>query len=367
MPQFRDRIHSLDILRGLAALSVVFWHWQHFFFVGGAPGELVRESQPLYPYFSLFYRYGGMAVELFFSLSGFVFCWLFSRAIAQRELPASRFFIDRFSRLYPLHFATFLIVLAAQALYRSSHDSYFVYQENDAFHALLNLLLIPAWGLERGWSFNAPIWSVSVEVLLYAVFFVTFSLMRLRLALIPLLILLGYYLPPYNFKVAFGLHAFFCGAAAYLITRETATRFGLRLTIATALTISLASWYFVSRDPDQRQFLMMGVAFPSSIALLALLDRWIAPITLKFAFIGNLSYSSYLLHFPLQLAFAMAVDFASLPRSIFLSSKMLALFFIVLIPLCLICHRYFEAPLQKSIRNAYRHRHCQANTLKETS
>lgn len=354
MPQFHDRIHSLDVLRGLAALSVVFWHWQHFFFVGGAPGALIRESQPLYPYFSLFYRYGGMAVELFFSLSGFVFCWLFSQAIEQRQLPLRRFFIDRFSRLYPLHFATFLIVLVAQALYRSSHDSYFVYQENDVFHALLNLLLIPAWGLERGWSFNAPIWSVSVEVLLYAIFFMTFSLGRLRLALIPLFILLSYYLPPYNFKVAFGLHAFFGGAAAYLITREMAARVGVRLAIAVALTTALASWYLVSRDPDQRLFLMMGVAFPSSIALLALVDRWIAPVASRFAFIGNLSYSSYLLHFPLQLAFALAVDFADLPRSVFLSSKMLSLFFIVLVPLCLICHRYFEAPLQRSIRDAFR-------------
>lgn len=356
MPPLHDRIHSLDVLRGLAALSVVFWHWQHFFFVGGAPGALARESQPLYPYFALLYRHGGMAVELFFSLSGFVFCWLFSRAIERRELPVGRFVIDRFSRLYPLHLATFLIILAGQALYRCSHDSYFVYQENDAFHALLNLLLIPAWGLERGWSFNAPIWSVSVEVLLYAVFFVTFSLGRLRLALIPLLVLLGYYLLPYNFKVAFGLHAFFCGVAACLITRELRTRLGPRLTIAAALATTLVSWYFVSRNPDQHLFLMMGVAFPSSIALLALVDHWLKPAVSRLSFIGNLSYSSYLLHFPLQLAFAVAIDSIGLPRSVFLSSKMLVLFFGVLIALCLLCHRYFEVPLQMKIRAAYRQR-----------
>jgi peptidoglycan/LPS O-acetylase OafA/YrhL len=361
--QHPDRLHSLDILRGLAALSVVFWHWQHFFFVGGAPGALVRESQPLYPYFSLFYHYGGSAVELFFSLSGFVFCWLFSRTIEQRRLPAGRFFIDRFSRLYPLHLATFLVVLAAQALYRSSHDSYFVYQQNDVFHALLNLLLIPAWGLERGWSFNAPIWSVSVEVLLYAVFFLTFSLGRLRLAVVPLLVLLGYYLPPYNFKVAFGLFAFFSGAAAYLIIREMTARLGYRLTLGVTLVMTLASWYFVSRAPDQRLFLMMGVAFPSSIALLALIDPWVKPVACRLAFIGNLSYSSYLLHFPLQLVFAMSVDLAGLPRAVFLSDKMLVLFFVLLVPLCLLCHRYFEGPLQKSIRDAYSGR--RVNSLRE--
>jgi uncharacterized membrane protein len=27
-----ERLHTLDTLRGIAALSVVFWHWQHFFY-----------------------------------------------------------------------------------------------------------------------------------------------------------------------------------------------------------------------------------------------------------------------------------------------------------------------------------------------
>jgi len=356
MLELRDRIHSLDVLRGLAALSVVFWHWQHFFFKGGVPGDLVRESQPLYPYFALLYRHGSMAVELFFSLSGFVFCWLFSRAIAQRKLSVGQFAIDRFSRLYPLHLATFFVVLAAQALYRSSHDSYFVYQENDAFHTMLNLLLVPAWGFERGWSFNAPIWSVSVEVLLYAMFFMTFRLGRLQVALAPLLILLGIYLTPYNFKVAFGLHAFFSGVAAYLITRWLADRLGESVTTAVALAIASAAWIVVSRAPEQHLFLMMGIAFPASIAFLALIDRWIEPVVGRLAGIGDLSYSSYLLHFPLQLAFAMTVDALGLPRSVFLNSGMLVLFFVLLIPLCLISYRYFERPLQTAIRDAYRRR-----------
>ncbi|WP_257012247.1 acyltransferase family protein [Pseudomonas moraviensis] len=70
---FPERLYALDALRGIAALAVVFWHWQHFFFQGAAPGPLQREDQPLYSLFSLFYRHGGDAVSLFFSLSGFIF------------------------------------------------------------------------------------------------------------------------------------------------------------------------------------------------------------------------------------------------------------------------------------------------------
>lgn len=61
-----DKIYSLDVLRGLAALSVVFWHWQHFFYVGSEPNNFILEKQPFYNILSLFYRHGDLAVELFF-------------------------------------------------------------------------------------------------------------------------------------------------------------------------------------------------------------------------------------------------------------------------------------------------------------
>ena len=32
--QMPKRFHSLDVVRGIAALSVVLWHWQHFFYDG---------------------------------------------------------------------------------------------------------------------------------------------------------------------------------------------------------------------------------------------------------------------------------------------------------------------------------------------
>jgi hypothetical protein len=35
-----ERFYALDAMRGLAALSVVFWHWPHFFFTGTSPGEI---------------------------------------------------------------------------------------------------------------------------------------------------------------------------------------------------------------------------------------------------------------------------------------------------------------------------------------
>jgi peptidoglycan/LPS O-acetylase OafA/YrhL len=71
--------HSLDALRGVAALSVVIWHWQHFYPSG--PG-FDPTRQPLYWLFEPLYRDGRKAVTLFFGLSGFVFFWRYGEEVA---------------------------------------------------------------------------------------------------------------------------------------------------------------------------------------------------------------------------------------------------------------------------------------------
>lgn len=73
------RLHALDASRGLAALTVVIWHWQHFFYTNTAPAvDFRRDSQPLYSALKLFYeqgKWGGSNIFLFFpasSFSGFI-------------------------------------------------------------------------------------------------------------------------------------------------------------------------------------------------------------------------------------------------------------------------------------------------------
>jgi hypothetical protein len=51
-----SRLASLDTLRGIAALSVLFWHYRT-----GFDGNM-----PLYPVFAPFYQSGGVAVPFFF-------------------------------------------------------------------------------------------------------------------------------------------------------------------------------------------------------------------------------------------------------------------------------------------------------------
>lgn len=350
---FPERLYSLDVLRGIAALAVVFWHWQHFFYVGDSPKDFNGIGQPLFEFFTLAYQHGSLAVELFFCISGFVFFWLFSQQISDRTLSASKFFMDRFSRLYPLHFVTFVGVAALQMCYASNHTTYFVYQQNDFYHAFLNLLLIPAWGFETGWSFNAPIWSVSIELMLYAIMFVTCLPRQLRYLIIPCLIVLGYYVYPSHYKLGSGIFTFFCGGVAFIFMNRLMKQIGIKLFLVIAALLATATWSFVLLSQTLNLYFLMGVAFPALVMLLASISCAFPTFLRPVAAVGDISYSSYLLHFPLQIIFAMVVDSIGSRRDVFYSPWMLALFMATLIPLSYGCHRLFEVPVQRALRQGF--------------
>ncbi|MGL4524241.1 MAG: acyltransferase family protein, partial [Spirochaetia bacterium] len=330
-----ERFYSLDALRGIAALSVVFWHWQHFFFSGSTPGKLDISRLPWSSGLSILYTKGWLAVDLFFSLSGFIFYWLYSKKIQQGEISSGQFTLLRFSRLYPLHLASLLIVAIGQLWLINTRGSYFVYPYNDAKHFLLNLLFTSSWGFEQGFSFNAPTWSVSVEVLLYLVFFTLCRLLPIRAAILASISILGFqliqeYYPP----IGRGLGSFFLGGLTFLMYQAIIQSrrvvifskgvvlcmvFAWLATIAIMqCNIDLNLWidsykylntFSQSLLHDLLHAWPVVFLFPLSILSLSLIETLQGPIAKKISFLGDLSYSSYLLHFPLQISFAIIVSF----------------------------------------------------------
>lgn len=351
-----QRLYSLDALRGIAALSVVLWHWQHFFYVGASPQGFEAARQPLFSMLTLFYTHGARAVELFFCISGFVFFWLFSEKISSKNMSITDFFVDRFSRLYPLHLVTFLIVAVLQYLYLRHHPFYFVYQFNDYYHALLNIFLAPAWGFEQGFSFNGPVWSVSTEVLLYAIFFLISLTKAMRFILVPGLIVLGVCMFPGMPKLTVGLVTFFSGGAAFLLLGQSLRYLGPQKTFLLTLAVALSVWIYVLQGPLSTVFVVTAVAFPASIAALVSLELCKPGFAKPLAFLGDLSYSSYLVHFPLQIVFAMTFDALGFQRAVFYNVWMLVLFSAVLIPLSFVSHKMLEVPSQRYIRMLYKRR-----------
>lgn len=376
------RLYALDTLRGFAALSVVIWHWQHFFALSGTwqPGWQ-RSSEPFYPFLKLFYDQGWAAVDLFFALSGFIFFWLYSKAIAGHRIGAGRFAWLRFSRLYPLHLVTLLMVAVLQYFFWHATGHFFVYETNNWKHFVSSLVFAQQWlppTLHQ--SFNGPSWSVSIEVGLYCVFFVfcQVGFRGLRTALC--IALLSIPLLWADEFIGRGLMGFFAGGAAFHISGRIATRPDARRLAQIMVGVALALWSIIVLEVylgPMHAFLhcLTGDISPADMGLNIALNRdlflvlfilIVSPVTImalalneqvmgaswhRFAFVGDISYSTYMLHFPLQLALALiAVHYALTPAA-FQNPLALILFYVVLIVLGGLSFHYFERPMQNLLRN----------------
>ena len=92
------------------------------------------------------------------------------------------------------------------------------------------------------------------------------------------------------------------------------------------------------------------VLFPATILTLAVWEGFRGTLGRRLSFLGNISYSLYLLHFPLQLVVMLFALSLSLPRTVFYSPWALLGFYGILIPLSLVSYYFFERPIQNLLR-----------------
>ena len=170
-PAPNDTIYLLEILRFIACIGVILYHYQHFITYRGS--QYIPSEIPFEKCFGWFYRNGGSGVQVFWCLSGIIFAHVYQTRVANREISIPQFFWRRFSRLYPLHFLTLLIVAGLVFVLRGVTDlTHFIYEFNDMKHFLLNVVFTNYWGFQSGTSFNGPVWSVSIELIAYLVFMI---------------------------------------------------------------------------------------------------------------------------------------------------------------------------------------------------
>lgn len=366
-----DRFYSLDALRGLAALSVVFWHWKHFFYVGTHLGTFNANRLPLFQSASLMYTKTWLAVDLFFCLSGFIFYAFYSQRISTGALTFGRFAALRLSRLYPLHFATLMLVAAGQAYAYHCSGHFVVYPHNDAKHFILNLFFASSWGAESGYSYNGPVWSVSIEILLYSIFFFLSRHAPIRAQVLVPLSISGFIVwQPIYEPIGRGVGSFFLGGCVCLAYRAIADSPRERTLTRVAAVMAVVGWVAtlaLHGGESMKELLLsggrfrwamtkamnmwpIGVLFPLTILALALNEAKCRGVARKLSLLGDISYSSYLLHFPLQIAFLGAVVHLGMDVSVFYSPWALILFFAVLLPACFLVFRWFEMPVQSHLR-----------------
>ena len=159
----RDHFALIDGLRGIAAMAVVLFHQRHFA-LAGIEAQTVADYHLVEPgrgWLWLVYDYGYLAVQLFWMISGLVF----AGAYLGRETSTRSFVVNRLARLYPLHLLTLLVVTGLQAVALARLGTTLIYGHYDPADFGAQLLFASNWVDSTRHTFNGPIWSVSVEVL----------------------------------------------------------------------------------------------------------------------------------------------------------------------------------------------------------
>ena len=279
-----ERLVELDVLRGLAALGVMFYHYT------------VRFTQ-LYPNFppaAARLPCGFFGVEFFFCISGFVIFMTLDRT--RRPMD---FVVSRVARLWPAYLAAMTVTFCAVHLIGLPG------REVSALHALANVTML-------GELLHVPLvdpayWSLQVELIFYCWMLLAFTVRVLPRARLLLSLSL---LPPIAYAAARSLfhrepsylagvllmveHVpfFAIGMAAFRIRKAGSTAHvrqstGELLIMAAAIVVAA-----VCLSPAKGVVAAFSAAVFYAVATGRL--RWIARGPL--VFLGTVSYSLYLIH-----------------------------------------------------------------------
>lgn len=287
------RFAALDSLRGVCALGVALFHFHT---------EGVLTNLPSI-------RRGWMLVDFFFVLSGFVLAHAYWGRIGKDVRPL-RFLALRLGRIYPLHLAVLLVMVALELLLAASGDAL---AHRAAFapghtggELLASLLLLNSSGLLDRLVWNGPSWSIAAEFWAYVLFAAVAMTGRLWLfalagggaGLALLLLHPDLYDASFDFGTLRCLYGFSLGVLVWAWRGEPTWRPSPALATAAELLMIAAVIGFTAMVWGGPLTLIAPILFAAAVSVFAddagLVSRLFG--TVPFALLGTLSYSIYMVH-----------------------------------------------------------------------
>jgi peptidoglycan/LPS O-acetylase OafA/YrhL len=157
-PAGADYVPALTGIRALAALLVLGLH---------ADQNIPAGASAAVPFLGR----GYLGVDFFFVLSGFIITHVYVAKLAQPTASAVRIFLwHRFIRLYPVHVTVLLALVVLVHIARASHVTLNNPDEWQTGSIPWQLTLLHAWGVTAKPDWNAPSWSISAEWFAYLLF-----------------------------------------------------------------------------------------------------------------------------------------------------------------------------------------------------
>lgn len=359
----RADLPALTGIRGLAAWFVVLYHIR----MGAAPH--------LPGWADLALAKGYLAVDLFFMLSGFVLWLNYSDRLRRDGLKAvPKYLGRRVARVWPLH----LFMLAAMVAFASAvaaggelNLAHYPWAELP-----LHVLLIHNWGFTSALTWNDPSWSISGEAAAYL--------------LLPLLVLavdwrkLGAVWAAAALVLLAAILAAVMGWSGATLLGQDVPRFGLlrAVTEFTMGTIVCALWRHWCSKPLRAAalaaalagaavLLALAAAAPETLVVPLLLAGLLLALALTadrpgnplaawpIVYLGEISYSTYLVHFLLYILFK--ILFVAEPANV--APPLIGLFLLLTLAASVALYHGVERPAQRWLNRAFDRRLARGTVL----
>lgn len=305
--QKANTINSLTSLRGIAALWVVLFHIDVSIYYRELGALVPRELTGIF-------SKGYLWVDFFFLLSGFIIAHVYGTSLAgpNKVQSIKQYLWARFSRLYPLHLFTLLVLVVFTVVVPQffpqvvdgSWKTYFAWSaipSNLLFTNAMNQHIYLSWNMVS-WSIGAEWWTYVVAISLLI------ALYRRALWQVAIVMLLAFggliylvqSLPGKNLDITFNYGFFRClcefiiGIGLYEFYRQALMKNWLKLDIFFVVLlvaiIAIFHWKLVDVAVIPIFSLMILAAAHNQTQIYRYLNK---PILI---YLGTVSYSIYLVH-----------------------------------------------------------------------
>jgi peptidoglycan/LPS O-acetylase OafA/YrhL len=309
-------LSNLTPLRGIAALLVAIFHFEM------AVARFVPATQ------TMLFEKSYLMVDLFFIMSGFIIFHVYGDAF-KTSIPKNnfkQFMVARFARIYPLHFFALLLLLVFTFFLPPGDNQAKLIEEPTAIPT--GFLLLHSFYIHHCYIWNIPSWSIGSEWWCYLLFPVMALFMNRKkiFAIIVFIIVIvaAYYsimylLPrknplyssvpvPHNINSTYdygflrGLAGFMCGVIVYIVYQLPSAKkiFGKDIFCILSLLTTIAALHFAMNDTIcvlLFGLLVLGFACNEGLVHKACNNKILQ-------YIGNISYSIYLMQIFFQVPFS---------------------------------------------------------------
>ena len=296
---------------------------------------------------------GYLGVDIFFVLSGYILSHVYALSFQNYSARVHcRFLWRRFARLYPVHIATLgaLVIMVGS---RGLLDTNFWIINEIPRH----LLLANAWTDNLAW--NIPAWSISAEWLVYLLFpLFVWMFLQSTTVIIPCLICFGLLIGFQLFGISEG--GIVCSFATWPAFWRVISEFALGV-----LGFRIALNFEPSTKLDWIALILFGIIFINPFEILqlvtiaifvAVLARsdgflcWILSTRIA-VYLGTISYSVYMVHYPLLKLFKKLEDIFGISYSGPVANILLILA-LAIITICIsaLLYHVVEAPARRWLR-----------------